>query len=128
MRHVRPHGSGTVNQNSTKFLDFARSYGLRVAGSWFQRSQAHRWTWYSNAGGVAKEIDHVLVDGHWMIIQNFGVNRIDPFLGADHRLVGATLKLHLNSRRMGPCQPRLDVGKLQDERVAEVFANRLSGQ
>ena len=60
---VGPHGFGNVNLNSTKFLDFARSHGLRVAGSWFQRPQAHRWTWYSNAGNVAKEIDHVLVDG-----------------------------------------------------------------
>ena len=42
---VGPHGSGTVNQKSTKFLDFARSHGLRVAGSWFQRPKAHRWTW-----------------------------------------------------------------------------------
>ena len=32
---VGPHGSGTVNQNITKFLDFARSNGLRVAGSLF---------------------------------------------------------------------------------------------
>ena len=39
---VGPHGSATVNQNSIKFLDFARSRGLRVAGSWFQRSQGHR--------------------------------------------------------------------------------------
>ena len=30
---VSPHGSGTVNQNSTKFLYFARSHGLWVAGS-----------------------------------------------------------------------------------------------
>ena len=51
--HVGPVGSGTVNQNSTKFLDFARSRGLRVARSWFRHSQAHRWIWYSNAGGVA---------------------------------------------------------------------------
>ena len=58
------NGSGTVNQNSTKFLDFARSHGLRVAGSWFQHPQAHHWTWYSNAGGVAKVIDNVLIDGH----------------------------------------------------------------
>ena len=57
---VGPQGSGAVNQNSTKVLDFARSCGLRVADSWFQHSQAHRWTWYSNAGDVAKEIDHVL--------------------------------------------------------------------
>ena len=69
---VDPHGSGTMNQNSTKFLDFARSHGLRVAGSWFQHPQVHRWTWYSNAGGVA-EIDHVLVDGHWRMMQNCGV-------------------------------------------------------
>ena len=61
---VGSHGSGTMNQNNTKFLDFARSLGLRLAGSWFQRPQAHRWTWYSNAGGVAKGIDHVLVDAH----------------------------------------------------------------
>ena len=60
---VGPLGSGTVNQKSTKFLDFARSHGLRVAVSWFQQRQAHRRTWYSNTGGVAKEIDHVLVDG-----------------------------------------------------------------
>ena len=37
---VGPHGSETVNQNSPKFLDFARSHGLSVAGSWFQRPQA----------------------------------------------------------------------------------------
>ena len=28
---------------------------------------------------------------------------------------------------MVPSQPRLDVGKLRDERVAEEFANRLNG-
>ena len=39
---VGPHGSGTMNQNSTKFLDFARSHGFRVTGSWFLCPQAHR--------------------------------------------------------------------------------------
>ena len=29
---VVPYGSGNVNQNRTKFLDFARSHRLRVAG------------------------------------------------------------------------------------------------
>ena len=36
-----------------------------MAGSWFQRPQAHHWTLFLNAGGVAKEIGPVLVDGHW---------------------------------------------------------------
>ena len=124
---VGPHGSGAVNQNSTKFLDFARSHGLRVAGSWFQRPQAHRWTWYSNSGGVAKEIHNVLVDGRWRMIQNCRVFWSAQFLNTDQRFVVATLKLHLKSRRMVPSQPRLDVGKLKDERVAEEFANKLSG-
>ena len=112
-----------MNQNSTKFLDFARSHGLRVAGSWFQHPQAHHWTWYSNAGGVAKEIDHVLFDRRWRMIQNCRVYRSAQFLNTDHRLVVATLKLQLESRRMVPSQPRLDVSKLKDEMVAEEFVN-----
>ena len=75
---------------------------------------------------MAKEIDHVLVDGRWRMIQNCRVHQSPQFLNTDHRLVVATLKLHLKSRRMVPSQPRLDVGKLKDERVAEEFANRLS--
>ena len=97
LRHVGPHGSGTVNQNITKFLGFARSHEFRVAGSQFQHPQAHRWIWYSNAGGVAKEIDHVLVDGRWRTIQNCWVCRSDQFLNTDHRLVVATLKSQLKS-------------------------------
>ena len=92
---VGPHGSGTVNQNSTKFLDFARSHGFKVASSWFQHSQAHRWTWYSNPGDVAKEIDHVLIDARWRMIQNCRVEQSAQFLNTDHRLVVATLKFFL---------------------------------
>ena len=61
------------------------------------------------------------------MIQNCRVYQSAQFLNTDHRLVGATLKLQLNSRRMLPSQPRLDVGKLKDERVVEEIANRLSG-
>ena len=85
-----------------------------MAGSWLKCPQAHRWTWYSNAGGVAKEVDHVLVDGHWRMIQNCRVYRSAQFLNTDHRLVVATLKLQLKSRRMVPSQLRLDVGTLKD--------------
>ena len=39
----------------------------------------------------------------------------------------ATLELQLKSGRLVSSLPRLDVGKLKDERIAEEFANRLSG-
>uniref|UniRef100_A0A8C4QIH2 protein-tyrosine-phosphatase n=1 Tax=Eptatretus burgeri TaxID=7764 RepID=A0A8C4QIH2_EPTBU len=124
MRRVCLHGSGTVNENSTKFLDFVRSRGLRVPFSWFQLPEAYHWTWDANTGGVAKEIDHVLVDGRWRMIQNCRVYRSAQFLNTDHRLV-VTLTLQLKSGRMVPSQLRLYVGKLEDERVAEEFVNRL---
>ena len=75
---------------------------------------------------MAKEIDHVLVDGHWRMIQNCRVFRSAQFLNTDHQLVVASLKLQLKSRRMVPSQPRLDVGKLKDDTVADEFANRIS--
>ena len=97
-----------------------------MAGSWFQCPQAHHWTWYSNTGGVTKEIDHVIVHGCWRMIQNCRVYRSAQVLNTDHRLVVATMKLQLKSRRMVPSRPRPDVGKLKHERVAEEIANRLS--
>ena len=80
----------------------------------------------TKCGGVAKEIDDVLVDGRWRMIQNCRVDQSAQFLNTDHRLVVATLKLHLKSRRMVPSQLRLDVGKLKDGRLAEEFPNGLS--
>ena len=100
---VGPHGSGTRNHNGSLLLNFARCRRLRIAGSWYQRPELHRWTWYSNAGGVAKEIDHILVSTRWRILQNCRVFRSAEFFATDHRLVVATLKLHIRSRRISRC-------------------------
>ena len=67
---VGSHGSGIRNTNSSLLLNFAKSRRLRIAGSWYQRPELHRWSWYSNAGGAAKEIDHILVSTCWRILQN----------------------------------------------------------
>ena len=69
----------------------------------------------------------MLVDGRWRMIQNCRVYWSAQFLNTNHRLVVTTLKLHLKSRRMVPSQLWLDVGKLNDERAAEEFSNKLSG-
>ena len=76
---------------------------------------------------MEKEIDHVLVDAHWRLIQKCRVYRSAQFLKTNHRLVVASLKLQLKSGRMVPSQPMLDAGKLKNARVAEEFANRLGG-
>ena len=83
--------------------------------SWFH-TKPYLCSWYNAAGGVAKEIDHVLIDGCWSMIQNCRVYRSAQFLNTDHRLVVAIVKLQLKSGRMVPSQPSLDVGKLKDKR------------
>jgi len=52
----------------------------------------------------SRRIDHVLVVGHWRMIQNCRVYQSAQFLNTDHRLVVSTLKLQLKSVRMVPSQ------------------------
>ena len=68
---------------------------------------------------MAKEIDYVLVDGRWRMIQNCRVYLSAQFLNTDHSLVVATIKLHIKSRSRVPSKPRLDVVKLKDESIKE---------
>ena len=77
---------------------------------------------------LRKEIGHVLIDGRWIFLQNCRVYRSAQFLKNYHRLVVASLKLRLISKRTVSSQPWLDVGMLKDERLSEEFVNRLSGR
>ena len=123
-----PHGSGTRNVNSSFLLDFARSRRLRIAGSWYQRPKLRRWTWYSNDGQTRKEIDHILISTRWRLLQNCRVFRSAEF-PTDHRLVVATLKLRLRSRRVSrSTQPRLHLEKLKDEECAREYAVAVSNR
>ena len=73
-----------------------------------------------------KEIDHVLVDGRWRLLQNCRVFRSAQFFSTDHRLLVATLGLRLRApRRPASRQVRLDVGRLRDPQVAQEFARGL---
>ena len=54
--------------------------------------------YFSNAGGIAKEIDHILVITRWKILLTYKIFWSAEFFAADHRLLVATLKLHLKSR------------------------------
>ncbi|KAG0727553.1 Craniofacial development protein 2 [Chionoecetes opilio] len=126
---VGPHGSDTRNTKSSLLLNFPRSRRLRIAGSWYQRPELHRWTWYSNAGGVAKEIDHVLVSTRWRILQNCRVYRSAAFFGTDHILAVATLKLHVKSRRISRGNHTVfQLEKLKDLTCAHEYAVAVSNR
>ena len=88
---IGPHSKGDRTENGSRLLDFAKSHSLRIAGTWFQRSDHHRWTWYSNTGTFAAEIDHILVKSRWKILRNCRVFRGAEF-STDHRLLVAELQ------------------------------------
>jgi len=39
-------GDNVLNDNSLRMLSLGASAGLTVMGSWFQRREIHRWSWY----------------------------------------------------------------------------------
>ena len=124
---VGPHGSGRRDESSSMLLDFAQGRSLKIAGSWFQRPDAWRWTWYSNEGVTRKEIDHILVDGRWRLLENCRVFRSAQFFSADHRLLVATLKIRLRCpRKAASGQVRLDVSQLGNPDVAQEYATKLA--
>ena len=53
----------------------------------------------SNTGGVAEEIDHILVSTRSRIVQNYRVFRSAEFFEPDHRLVVASLKPYVKSKK-----------------------------
>ncbi|XP_076036536.1 uncharacterized protein LOC143022278 [Oratosquilla oratoria] len=124
---IGPHGSGIRNINISLLLNFAKSRRLRIASSWLQRREPHRWAWYSNAGGVAQEIDHIFVSTHWKILQKCRVYRSAELFGIDHRLVVATLRLRIKSRRIPRCNlPEFHLEKLRDDVCAQEYAVPIS--
>ena len=64
--------------------------------------------------------------GRWRLVQNCRVFRSAEFAGTDHRYLVASLKIGLKSRKMAPSnQVRLDVRRLRDESIANVYKQEL---
>ncbi|XP_037779358.1 uncharacterized protein LOC119575893 [Penaeus monodon] len=109
--------------------DFARSRRLRIAGSWYQRRDLHRWTCYSYTGDVAKGIDHFLVDTCWRILQNCRVFRSAGFFVTDHRFIVATVRLRLRSGRIPRSHQQVShLERLKSEEVAQEYAVAVSNR
>jgi len=117
-----PHGSGTSNDNTERLLNFCSGAGLRVAGSWFQRKNIHRLSWFSNDGVTAKEIDHVLANTRWSILRNCRVYRSLEF-DTDHLPVVSTLVIRLKrlSRKKNAANPKYNLEALEDRATRHQF-------
>ncbi|XP_069998879.1 uncharacterized protein [Penaeus vannamei] len=77
----------------------------------------HRWTWYSDVGNAAKEIDLILVSTRWRILQNCRVCRSAKFCGTDHSLVVDTLRVHFKTPNGPMTTPGVSFGQAEGEGV-----------
>ena len=120
-----PHGHGSRSENGSRLLQFASCHSLRVAGTWYQRPDYHRWTWYSNTGTWQSEIDHILVGTRWRLLRNCRVFRSAQF-STDHRLLVAELHLRIRSTRTPSGTSSFNVECLRDPEVQKKFQHRLA--
>lgn len=121
-----PHGHGTRNDNGERLLEFCLLHGLKICGSYFKRKDIHKITWYSNDGHTRKELDHIITNKRWNLVQNCRTFRSAEFGNTDHRLVVASCKIHLkrcNTPGSSFFRPNLD--KLADPDVRLQFLNTL---
>ena len=73
---------------------------LRIAGTWSQRPELYRSTWYYSSEGKKKEMDHVLLDTCWRLVQNCSVIPSAVFAGNHQRFLVAILKIRHKTRRI----------------------------
>jgi Reverse transcriptase (RNA-dependent DNA polymerase) len=119
-------GSGVVNENSLRLLTFCASNGLAVVGSFFQRRDNYRWTWYSNDGRTRKEIDHIITrQRDRSLFKSCRVYRgSEPPASSDHRLLIGCLQIKLPfSTAPSNKSMRVDVERLRtDLNLAHTYA------
>ena len=113
---LSPHGLGARNNSRQFLLEFAKSWGLWIGGSWFQRSISRRQSWYSKAGRVKKEINHILVSTRWRLMQNCRIYRSAKLFSTNAILVNATLRFRFRCCRGQGRRPHaFELERLQDQ-------------
>ena len=125
---IGPDSLHTVsNDNGQRCINFAASRGMVVRSTFFPRKNIHKATWKSPNQVTENQIDHVLIDGKFFSdITNVRTYR-SANIESDHYLVAVCLRSKLstviNTRRSRP--PRLNIGRLQDGRLAQDYAQQL---
>ncbi|KIH67296.1 endonuclease/exonuclease/phosphatase family protein [Ancylostoma duodenale] len=86
------HGNENRNDNGFRLLDLMCSCNLFHGNSIFEKRQHRRWTWESPNGQTHSELDHILTNRRWSLMD---VTVLPSFVsGSDHRLLRGKIRLN----------------------------------
>nr|CDJ95062.1 unnamed protein product [Haemonchus contortus] len=98
-----PHGIVLTNENGERSMDLLEACNLFHGNSFFVKNEGRRWTWENPNAATRSEIDHVLTNRKWSLLD---VSVVDAFrTGSDHRLVRAKIRLRAKLRRRDHFRP-----------------------
>ncbi|KAK6750637.1 hypothetical protein RB195_002547 [Necator americanus] len=84
-------GLGDRNENGNRLAGLLSAACLFHGNSLFMKKDHRRWTWESSNGATRAEIDHILTNRRWCLLD---VSVVPSFCsGSDHRLLRAKIRL-----------------------------------
>ncbi|KAK6762522.1 hypothetical protein RB195_023299 [Necator americanus] len=84
-------GLGDRNENGNRLAGLLPAARLFHGNSLLMKKDHRRWTWESANGATRAEIDHILTNGRWCLLD---VSVVPSFCsGSDHRLLRAKIRL-----------------------------------
>ncbi|CAD6188300.1 unnamed protein product [Caenorhabditis auriculariae] len=121
IRHGK-HGLGTRNDNGERLADLLPSRRLYHGNSFFEKPDQRRWTWKSPNGDTTNEIDHILANRKWSLLDVAVLPSFD--VGSDHRHVRAKVRLNqkfLKKNYHQPSRPRRPIYDITtlEEKISE---------
>ncbi|KAE9412721.1 hypothetical protein Angca_010143, partial [Angiostrongylus cantonensis] len=78
------------NENGNRFAGLLSAARLFHGNSFFQKKESRRWTWESSNGMTHAEIDHILTNRRWCLLDTSVVPSFCT--GSDHRLLRAKIR------------------------------------
>ena len=119
-------GSGEMNENGEKLLDFCEENAFVVGGTLFKHKEIHKLTWYSPNRRDKNQIDHFLINGMWRkSLMDVRVRR-GADVGSDHQLVVAKVRVKLRKvEKQEIVNTKFNLEKLKDPQTKNTFKLQL---
>ena len=124
------HGDGNMNENGELLADFCAINNLIVGGTLFPHKTCHKVTWVSPDHQTENQIDHIIIKQRFRSSLQDVKARRGAYIGSDHHLVVAKIKIRLSASKKQLHNPRVKyvVKKLKSPEVKQEFRIKLQSR